>query len=90
MSEFVEKEKIEKFIEDGLNNKNKLKAFGNDAVEIMAFVHYMPSIDARSISHEKWEKDIPMGYRCSAIGCGCLSVCKTNYCPNCGAKMDAE
>ena len=37
---------IEKFIEDGLNNPDKEKAFGHDAIEILAEVHYAPTIDA--------------------------------------------
>lgn len=37
---------IEKFIENGLNNPDKLNAFGHDAIEIMAEVHYAPTIDA--------------------------------------------
>ncbi len=35
-----------KFIEDGLNNPNKRKAFGHDAVEILAEVEFAPTVDA--------------------------------------------
>ena len=52
--------------------------------------HY-PVIDAVEVMHGRWEK---FGYdlRCSACGvyqCG-LYMGMTNYCPNCGAKMDLE
>ena len=38
---YDEYEGCEKFIEDGLNNPDKDKAFGHDAIEIMTEVHYM-------------------------------------------------
>lgn len=51
MPEYIEKGKIEKFIEDGLNNPDKNKAFGHDAIEIMAEIHYMPSEDVAPVVH---------------------------------------
>lgn len=41
----IEREPIEKFIEDGLNSKDRLKQFGNDAIKIMTEVHFAPTID---------------------------------------------
>ena len=38
---YIDASKLEKFIEDGLNNPNKSKAFGHDAVEILAQVFIM-------------------------------------------------
>ena len=45
MKEYIERAAVEKFIEDGLNNPDKNKAFGHDAIEIMAEIHYMPAAD---------------------------------------------
>ena len=45
VKEYIERAAIEKFIEDGLNNPDKNKAFGHDAIEIMAEVHYMQAAD---------------------------------------------
>ena len=45
MTEYIERAAVEKFIEDGLNNPDKNKAFGHDAIEIMAEIHYMPAAD---------------------------------------------
>lgn len=42
-------EPIEKFIEDGLNNPDKLKAFGHDAIEILSEIHFAPTIDPVSL-----------------------------------------
>lgn len=49
MAEYIDREAVEKFIENGLNNPDKKKAFGNDAIEIMAEVHYMPAADVAPV-----------------------------------------
>ena len=46
MAEYISRESVEKYIEAGLNNPDKAKAFGYDAIEILAEVHYMPAADA--------------------------------------------
>lgn len=43
--EYIERKPILKFIEDGLNNPDKSKAFGHDAIEIMTEVQYAPTAD---------------------------------------------
>lgn len=43
--EYIERKPILKFIEDGLNNPDKSKAFGHDAIEIMTDVQYAPTAD---------------------------------------------
>lgn len=91
MPEYIEKGKIEKFIEDGLNNPDKNKAFGHDAIEIMAEIHYMPSEDVAPVIHAEWlsfldgERIMPERYyRCSK--CGRVERRREPYC-HCGAKM---
>lgn len=42
----IDAEKLEKFIEDGLNNPDKNKRFGHDAIEIMTEVHFSETVDA--------------------------------------------
>lgn len=42
----IDADRIEKFIENGLNNPDKKKAFGYDAIEILTEVHFAPTIDA--------------------------------------------
>lgn len=46
---YIIREDIEKFIEDGLNNPNKEKAFGHDAIEIMTEVHFMPAANVTEV-----------------------------------------
>lgn len=42
----IDAEKILKFCEDGLNNPDRTKAFGYDAIEIMTEIQYASTIDA--------------------------------------------
>lgn len=101
MSEYIEKEAVINFIENGLNNPDKTKSFGHDAIEIMAEVRYMPAADVVEVRHGKWISEIvercdwrgkkQQYYQpnsCSACHIGLAK--KTNFCPNCGAKMDGK
>ena len=91
MAEYIEREAVEKFIEDGLNNQDVAKRFGHDAIEIMAEVHYMPAADVAPVVHGRWvcvnKIDPISGYRCSKCRRR-VGFDLTPYCPNCGAKMD--
>ena len=51
---YIEKEPIIKFIENGLNNPDKLKAFGHDAVEILTEIEYAPVADVVEVKHGEW------------------------------------
>ena len=53
----------------------------------------MPTVDAKPVAHGRWVKkqfadDCTTAYRCS--DCHTTWDANTNYCPNCGAKMDGE
>lgn len=51
-----------------------------------------PAVDAEPVRHGRWEEPYPYDpydcYKCSC--CGVKYDLTWNYCPNCGAKMDAE
>ena len=49
MAEYIKREDVEKFIEKGLNNPDKSKAYGFDAVEILSEVHFMPAADVAEV-----------------------------------------
>ena len=55
-----------------------------------------PTVDAVPVRHGKWiphedEDGEQCGDECSECGeCYVMPYGKTNYCPNCGARMDAE
>ena len=61
-----------------------LKCNSHNKCQLREAIDYAPSIDAEPVRHGRWEH----GMRCS--GCGQVDTTKPNYCPNCGAKMDAE
>lgn len=105
MKEYIERAAIEKFIEDGLNNPDKNKAFGHDAIEIMAEVHYMQAADVMEVRHGHWidlnaENSTGPLFKCSE--CSHLHNPNRNdldlervelkplYCDACGARMDKE
>jgi hypothetical protein len=101
--EYIERDRIVKFIENGLNDPDKTKAFGHDAVEILAEIHLAPAADVAPVVHGEW-MPTPDGInpvkcrRCGTVApyrmesnsnhdIG-LYPYKSNYCPHCGAKMD--
>ena len=100
MKEYIERAAVEKFIEDGLNNPDKNKAFGHDAIEIMAEIHYMPAADVVEVRHGRWMTTdaYPHHLYCSVCYKTYAKNAKwvneldlpTNYCPNCGARMGKE
>lgn len=86
----VDAEPIEKFITDGLNNKEK--PYGWIGVEILTEVHYAPTVDTAPVTHAHW---IYMDtYRCisryKCSNCERVVTQKESFCPRCGAKMDEE
>lgn len=104
MKTYIERAAVEKFIEDGLNNPDKNKAFGHDAIEIMAEIHYMPAADVAPVRHGRWIED-ERTYPGPGLKNNLCSVCgeiagswkeglepgrKWAYCPNCGARMGKE
>lgn len=64
--------------------------------DFVAMVNYAPTVDAVPVVHGEWiptkmidvysGREIIDGYICDQ--CGRDAMRKSNYCPNCGAKMD--
>ena len=81
MAEYIKKEDIEQKIQDGLNNL----VLGHDAIEVLGMIYEMPTADVAPVRHGRWVTTAPHPY-CSLCFVECRD--KTNYCPNCGCKMD--
>ena len=86
---------IKKFIEDGLNNPDKKKTFGHDAIEILTEIEYAPIVDAVEVVNGRWirrETNAMFLWKleCSVCGNDLFATAGYNYCPNCGAKMESE
>jgi hypothetical protein len=91
MKEYIERAAVEKFIEDGLNNPDKNKAFGHDAIEIMTEVHYMPAADVAEVRHGRWIFEpgkIPYCSECKEYSDD--GDKGATFCPWCGARMNKE
>ena len=62
--------------------------------EVIEAVKDAPTVDAVEVVHGMWQErrficmdsEVMLGYRCSK--CKLTFDVGTNYCPNCGAKMD--
>ena len=70
--------------------KHKLVQYGKT---IKMFVQDAPTVDAVEVVHGRWIEEIEKNeefesemVKCSV--CGQLRFFESNYCPNCGAKMD--
>lgn len=49
-----------------------------------------PTVDAEPVRHGRWVKGENWGVTCSECSCLAIAHDGKNYCPNCGAKMDAK
>ena len=67
---------------DSDGNKTKYKVAYSDEMP--------PTVDAEPVRHGKWiEYPIADGMNQCSV-CGVLRFGESNYCPNCGARMDEE
>ena len=57
---------------------------------VLKFIDEQPTIDAEPIRHGKWiEYPAADGMNQCSV-CGVLRFGDSNYCPNCGARMDKQ
>lgn len=64
--------------------KSCINAECADVEDAMVRIKKAPAVDAEVVRHGRWEH----GMQCPF--CKQIDLTKPNYCPNCGAKMDAE
>ena len=74
------------------NARERLRQRRGEAREILNSIQQLPSADP--VKHGKWiweDNERRCGFSCSECGYGVRDERrKTNYCPNCGARMDGE
>ena len=62
---------------------------------VMNDIDEIPAADVAEVRHGKWIYGEDIDIQCSICGCDALTEgdyrqFKSNFCPNCGAKMEAE
>lgn len=99
MAEYIDKEKMLKYLEE--NNTDDEWIVGQyNADWIYSFIESQPTADVVEVKHGEWIEDPECKYGgdyiCSICGnyanesSGGLNDILTNYSSNCGANMDAE
>jgi len=72
------------------------KGVNKDYVDGMAYVldllDNLPTADVAPVRHGYWTEDLtnPYGIRYICSECGVGRQFKSNYCPNCGVRMDGK
>lgn len=96
---YIEKEPLIEFITKGLNNPDKSKAFGYDAIEILTEIEYAPTADVVEVVRCKdckhWciqdGNDINQSYFCSRDKMWCMPTRKADdFCSYGEQKMKGE
>lgn len=99
MAEYIEREAtIELLRSLGSRDYRREKGTIQEAIKMVSFSEYTPSADVATVRHGLWvqvicHEEFDDGFVDRVKEC--CSVCHapnwrrtTNYCPNCGAKMD--
>lgn len=101
MAKYIDREALVELIDE--RNRNTCNG-ALSCLQMKRMAKALPAADVAPVRHGRWD-DIPNAYmsvvsktgayRGNATTCSvCLDVnpnaFKTNYCPNCGAKMDLE
>ena len=98
MAEYINREAIMKFPirKDHCDKEHANEHFINGIESVLEYVENLPAADVAPVRHGRWEGRFPY---CSICGEEAISrdngtlhgsYFLTDYCPNCGAKMDGE
>ena len=91
-------QEFDEYIQDNREQNSYANSFCADVCEVLknTIVKVAPTVGAVEVVHGRWVKgtrtlstgSIIVGHRCSE--CDEFFVRNSNYCPNCGAKMDGD
>ena len=89
----IDADALEKRAYDDLHYRAVIEDWEFDV--ITNYLDAAPAIEAEPVKHGRWEFKHPNGWACSECGEWGLmidnrGICKSDYCPNCGAKMDGK
>ena len=90
MKEYITKDRAKQFVCGHCNEVCSEEPCEPSDCDWMAFIDKEPAADVVEVRHAKWvsSKQYNGNPECSA--CFYVTDEKTNYCPNCGAKMREE
>ena len=97
MAEYLSKETLQEKLNRknaGPANKRYTEGWNDAILMVKSMVHCEKAADVEPVRHGKWLPTTKWWQggsawkRCSE--CGILHLGKSNFCPNCGAKMDLE
>ena len=87
MSRLIDADKLRKEVLDLPNCYNGFSD-SYDKAMIIDLVDEQPTVDAEPVRHGHWIITGFMAVKCSICGATQYELEDSNYCPNCGAKMD--
>ena len=95
MAEYIEREALETALNHRLNfliaENGEYDHYTSGFDEAVTRVEDFPSADVAPVAHGRWEEYlIPNILCCSNCDWGIDPLCKSPYCPNCGATMDEK
>ena len=95
MAEYIEREALETALNHRLNflmaENGEYDHYTSGFDEAVTRVEDFPSADVATVVHGRWEEYlIPNILCCSNCDWGIDPLCKSPYCPNCGATMDEK
>ena len=87
MDEYIEREATVKLLRSlGSRDYRREKGTIQEAIKMVSFSEYTPAADVAPVRHARWKRYGKNLGECSE--CGEIVSVRSNYCPNCGAKMD--
>ena len=93
MAEYIEREAtIELLRSLGSRDYRREKGTIQEAIKMVSFPEYTPSVDVAPVRHGRWKCNKPCpvcgGDRFEGLDADIWADWEPPYCPNCGAKMD--
>lgn len=88
MSEYIERDRLLKVLEGNF--------YGIGGADVMRqLIEMQPAVDVSPVRHGRWIYGEDIDIQCSVCGADALTEgdyrqTRSNYCPNCGARMDGE
>ena len=88
MKKYIEKDKAVSIAHSYCHTKDGQCCGPDDVIELYEELQYIPTADVEEVRHGQWIDVNGDGSLWRCCICGETQCCKSNYCGECGAKMD--